>query len=74
MGIEESFARLSQLLAANQIRFYQDNKKLDAQMMERFKQLDDEFNDENENEGEGGDGNSTASDGDVAAGGGDTHQ
>ncbi len=57
MGIAENLAKLSQLSGANQVRFYQDNAKLDALVMERFKDLvtavedEDEQGELNSNEG-----------------------
>lgn len=57
MGIAENLAKLSQLSGANQLRFYEDNAKLDALVMERFKDLAPAVEDEgvqgelNSNEG-----------------------
>lgn len=78
MGIAENIAALSQLSAANQVRFYKDSAKIDALLMGRFKELaDDEDEDEaadeqgepNSNEGTR-DGNSNAGNQPAAGDGG----
>lgn len=61
MDIAQGFAQLAQMQVAHQMRFYRDNAKLDARLIQRFPDLipadEEDAVDDGTHEGEG-DGNS----------------